>query len=105
MDSESRERRSRFALFLADHTHLFLIAAVGGLIHLVPEWYADRFGWEEMAASVAKVYRGPPDEEKPYTAIAAANYGEAGAMELFASRYRLPRVYSPHNNYHLLGTA
>ncbi len=69
----------------------------------LPQWYADRFGWEEMAANVAKVYQSLPEEEKPHTAIIAVNYGEAGAIEFFASQYSVPQVFSPHNNYHLWG--
>ena len=29
----------------------------------------------------------------------AQNYGEAGALEYFASRYPLPQVICPHNSY------
>ena len=69
----------------------------------LPQWYADRFGWEEMAANVARVYQGLPEEEKPNTAVFAANYGEAGAIEFYSSQYPIPRVFSSHNNYHLWG--
>lgn len=69
----------------------------------LPQWYADRFGWEAMTANVAKVYQSLPEKEKPHTAIIATNYGEAGAIEFFASQYHLPQVFSPHNNYHLWG--
>jgi hypothetical protein len=69
----------------------------------LPQWYADRFGWEEMSATVAKVYQRLSEEEKPQTAIIAANYGEAGAIEFFAPQYPVPQVFSPHNTYHLWG--
>jgi hypothetical protein len=69
----------------------------------LPQWYADRFGWEEMTATVAKVYHSLPEEEQPQTAILATNYGEAGAIEFFAAQYAVPQVFSPHNTYHLWG--
>ena len=70
----------------------------------LPQWHADRFGWEKMSANVAKVYQSLPEEEKSQTAIIATNYGEAGAIEFFASQYPVPQVFSPHNNYHLWGS-
>jgi hypothetical protein len=69
----------------------------------LPQWYADRFGWEAMTATVAQVYHRLSEEEQMQTAILATNYGEAGAIEFFASQYAVPQVFSPHNNYHLWG--
>src|ERR1035438_7966408 len=48
----------------------------------LPQLYADQFGWEEMAAAVAKVYNGLPPEVRPKTAIFGQNYGQAGAGDL-----------------------
>jgi hypothetical protein len=67
----------------------------------LPQWFADRFGWEEMAASVAEVLRSLPEQEPGQVLLLAENYGEAGALELFGPRYGLPPVLSPHNTYHL----
>jgi hypothetical protein len=69
----------------------------------LPQWYADRFGWEAMTATVAQVYHRLSEEEQMQTAILATNYGEAGAIEFFASQYAVPQVFSPHNTYHLWG--
>ena len=69
----------------------------------LPQWYADRFGWEEMVSSVADVYSQLPDDERPDTIIFGSNYGEAGAIEFFGDKYDLPQVISPQNNYHLWG--
>jgi hypothetical protein len=69
----------------------------------LPQHYADMFGWEEMAATVGRVYRELPAEERARCAIVTQNYGEAGALELYAARYGLPRVMSGHNNYWLWG--
>ena len=66
----------------------------------LPQWFADRFGWEEMASSVAEVHRPLSDQEQGRVLLLAENYGEAGALELFGPQYGLPPVISPHNTYH-----
>jgi len=65
----------------------------------LPQWYADMFGWENMAATVSKVYSSLPQEEQRKTVVFAQNYGEAGAIDFFRGKYRLPRVICGHNNY------
>ncbi len=65
----------------------------------LPQFYADMFGWEDYAADVSRVYRSLPDTEKPFTVVFAHNYGEAGALEYYSSRYKLPAVICPHNSY------
>ncbi len=70
----------------------------------LPQIFADRFGWKEMVAEVASVYRSLTPEEQSKTAIFAQNYGEAGAIDFFGGNYRLPRAISGHNNYWLWGT-
>jgi len=65
----------------------------------LPQFYADMFGWEEMARTVSSVYRSIPDSERASTVIFANNYGEAGALEYYSSKYNLPRVICPHNSY------
>ncbi len=68
----------------------------------LPQWLADRFGWEELVEDVVSVYRSLSDEEKARAVVLAPSYGHAGALELFG-RGRLPPVLSPHNTYHLWG--
>jgi hypothetical protein len=51
-------------------------------------------GWQDLAAQVAKIYQSIPENEKPATVILAGNYGEAGAFDLYAVEYGLPRVIS-----------
>jgi len=67
----------------------------------LPQWFADRTGWEEMAASIAEAQRLLPEREEGRVLLLAENYGEAGALEFFGPRYGLPPVLSPHNTYHL----
>ena len=65
----------------------------------LPQHYADMFGWEELVAKVAAVYRALTPEEQRHAAIYARNYGEAAAIDFFGRRYGLPRATSGHNNY------
>jgi hypothetical protein len=69
----------------------------------LPQLYADQFGWEEMAASVARIYNGLPADVRPKTAIYAENYGQAGAIDLFGPKYGLPKAISGHQSYFLWG--
>jgi hypothetical protein len=69
----------------------------------LPQHFADEFGWPEMVASVADVYNAMPPEERAKTGILAGNYGEAGAIDFFGSRYGLPKSISAHQNYYYWG--
>jgi hypothetical protein len=69
----------------------------------LPQPFADRFGWENQVATVARVYQALPPEERAQVAIFTANYGEAGAIDFFGGRYGLPHAVSGHNNYWLWG--
>jgi len=69
----------------------------------MPQHFGDRFGWENMVATVAQVYNALPAEEQARCAIVAGNYGEAGAVDFFGPRYGLPKAICGHNNYWLWG--
>jgi hypothetical protein len=69
----------------------------------LPQTYADMFGWENMVATVAKVYNSLSPEEKARTLIYCHNYGEAGAIDFFGKKYGLPKASSGHNSYWLWG--
>ena len=66
--------------------------------------YADMLGWENMAATIANVYHHLPPSDQTRCAILAGNYGEAGAIDIYASEYGLPKAISGHNNYYFWGT-
>jgi 4-amino-4-deoxy-L-arabinose transferase-like glycosyltransferase len=68
----------------------------------LPQWLADRFGWEELVRDVGAVVDSLPPEERSRATLLAPSYGHAGALELFG-RGELPPVISPHNNYHVWG--
>ena len=69
----------------------------------LPQWFADRTGWEELAGDVdralARAGFGPEDR----VAIFAPSYGQAGALELLRGGPGYPEVYSSHNSYFLWG--
>jgi hypothetical protein len=69
----------------------------------MPQYYSDQFGWEEMTATVARVYHALPPEEQSQACIGADNYGEAGAIDFFGPKYGLPNAISGHQNYFFWG--
>jgi hypothetical protein len=69
----------------------------------LPQWLADRFGWEQLAQQTAQVYANLPITEQQNAVIVANNYGEAGALELYGYKYKLPPVFSTHNSFHSWG--
>jgi hypothetical protein len=70
---------------------------------VLPQLYADMFGWEEVAQQVGAYYRTLSPEEQKKTAIFANNYGDAGAIDLFGPRYGLPKAIGNHQNYWIWG--
>ncbi|HEX4955734.1 MAG TPA: glycosyltransferase family 39 protein [Thermoanaerobaculia bacterium] len=66
----------------------------------LPQLHADRFGWREMAAEVARVYRSLPPEEQAVAVVFGQNYGQAGAIDLFGPELGLPKAISGHLAYH-----
>ncbi|MBI4518792.1 MAG: glycosyltransferase family 39 protein [Deltaproteobacteria bacterium] len=69
----------------------------------MPQVLADRFGWENLTATIARVYNALPPEQRAQAAIVTGNYGEAAAVDFFGPRHGLPPALSGHNNYWLWG--
>jgi hypothetical protein len=69
----------------------------------LPQYFADMFGWREMAAAVAAVYRGLPPDERTQAVFYAPNYGEAAALEVYGPALGGPPAISGHNNFFLWG--
>ncbi|MDT4955715.1 MAG: hypothetical protein QOJ02_3853 [Acidobacteriota bacterium] len=70
----------------------------------LPQHYADMFGWENITATVARVYASLSPEEQAKCVVFAQNFGEAGAIDFFGRAYHLPQAISGHQNYYLWGT-
>ena len=69
----------------------------------LPQFYADMFGWEELAQNVSKVCSKLTDEERKNAVVFGRNYGEAAAVDFFSSKYNLPEAVSGHNSYWIWG--
>lgn len=74
----------------------------GGHLAL-PQDYADMLGWPELAAAVATAWNALPATERADAALLAANYGQAGALELYGPRLGLPQVVSAAGSYWFFG--
>jgi Dolichyl-phosphate-mannose-protein mannosyltransferase len=69
----------------------------------LPQWFADEFGWEDMAREVARVYNSLPPEERARTAIFGNDYAQSGAIDFYGPKYGLPPSIGNHQNYWLWG--
>jgi hypothetical protein len=67
----------------------------------LPQLLADRIGWEEKVRLVVNAYNSLSEEDKKQVIIAASNYGQAGAIELYGKPFNLPPVACAHNTYYL----
>jgi hypothetical protein len=65
----------------------------------MPQMFADRFGWPEMAATVARVYHALPPDERARTGIFANDFGQAGAVDFYGPKLGLPKAISGHLTY------
>jgi hypothetical protein len=69
----------------------------------LPQIFGDQFGWEELVAEIAEIYRSLPEEERARTGIFASNYGEAGAINMYGPAYGLPPAICAHQNHYFWG--
>ena len=65
----------------------------------LPQLYADMFGWDTLATTVAKVYGELPAQDRADCGILGGNYGEAGAVDYYGPALGLPKALSGHNSY------
>jgi len=77
----------------------FQIADLGAL----PPIFADMFGWRELAAAIAAVYRNLPPDERAQAAFFADNYGEAAAVDLYGPPLGGPPTISGAMSYYYWG--
>jgi 4-amino-4-deoxy-L-arabinose transferase-like glycosyltransferase len=68
---------------------------------ILPQFYADRFGWQEEVDEVTRIYNSLSPEDQKKVGIMCSNYGEAGAINFLGRG--LPTAISGHNNYWLWG--
>ena len=70
----------------------------------MPQYFADMFGWREMAAAVTAAYRALPPDERAEAVFYAPNYGEAAALDVYGPGLGGPPTISAHNSYFFWGT-
>jgi hypothetical protein len=59
----------------------------------------EEVGWPELVETVAKIRDTLPTNERGRLGILAANYGEAGAIDLYGPQYGLPGAISGVNSF------
>jgi hypothetical protein len=72
---------------------------------LLPQFYADRFGWNEIVTKIDAAYQALPADQRAEACILTDNYGEAGAINFLGPRLdaHLPTAISGHNSYWMWG--
>jgi 4-amino-4-deoxy-L-arabinose transferase-like glycosyltransferase len=82
--------------------HLPSTESESGVRAVLPQFYADRFGWQENTDEVTRIVQQLSPEDRARVGIFCGNYGQAGSLEFLG--HNLPPVISEHNNYWLWGT-
>lgn len=70
---------------------------------ILPQWYADQFGWNEIVQETAVAWNEIPLAERHDCAIFAQDYGQAGAIDFLGKKYGLPHAISGDRTYFLWG--
>ena len=68
----------------------------------LPQFFADRYGWQENLDEVKRIIDTLSPADRARVGIFTVNYGEAASLEWLG--HDLPPVISEHNNYWLWGT-
>ncbi len=74
-----------------------------GTVLRIPQDYADMLGWEAQTRAVAAVFDSLTPDEQRTAAIAAGNYGEAGALQFYGPRYGLPPAVTNAGSFWYFG--
>jgi hypothetical protein len=74
-----------------------------GEVLRLPQDYGDMLAWRELVEGVAAVYHALPEEDKARTVVYGANYGEAGALDLYGPPLGLPPVVSMAGSFYFFG--
>jgi hypothetical protein len=69
-----------------------------GKNHTLPQGFADRLGWREMADKALIAYKMIPADEIGNTLIFCDNYGQTGALNYY-NRTKMPEAYSFNADY------
>lgn len=83
-----------FKLPVTEHSHERAV---------LPQWYADQFGWKEIVAETAVAWNQLSPDERRDCGIFAQDYGQAGAIDFLGRKYGLPPALSGHQTWFLWG--
>lgn len=83
-----------FKLPVMEHSHARAV---------LPQWYADQFGWQEIVDETAVAWNRLDPSERGDCGIFAQDYGQAGAIDFLGRRYGLPRSLSGDKTFFLWG--
>jgi hypothetical protein len=83
-----------FKLPVMEHSHARAV---------LPQWYADQFGWQEIVGETAVAWNQLAPGERGDCGIFAQDYGQAGAIDFLGRRYGLPRSLSGDKTFFLWG--
>ena len=87
-------RQLPFKLPVTEHSHMRAV---------LPQWYADQFGWREIVAETAVAWNQLGADERRDCGIFAQDYGQAGAIDFFGHEYGLPKAISGDRSYWIWG--
>lgn len=92
-------------VFIRYEQAIGLVPSVGErqVLNALPQYYADMFGWREMAEKVAAIYAALPPADQARAVFFGRNYGEAAAIDVLGRDLKLPPAISSHNSYYLWG--
>jgi 4-amino-4-deoxy-L-arabinose transferase-like glycosyltransferase len=65
----------------------------------LPQDYADMIGWEELSRMVGETFQKLTQEQQARCVIMANNYGEAGSVNFYGTKYNMPPVISFNDSY------
>ncbi len=83
-------------------THLFQATSSEHMsTGLLPQFYADRFGWQEYTDQVERAYKSLTPQEQSVAVIYGEDYGLTSAINFLG--HGLPPAIGGHNNYFLWG--
>ena len=69
----------------------------------LPQHFADQFGFENMAETVARAYHNLAQEDRAQCVIIASHYGFAAAIDFYREKFDTPGAICAHNSYWLWG--
>ena len=69
----------------------------------LPQWYADQFGFKEIADEVEIAWNRIPANGRSDCAVFGQDYGQAGAVDFFGRAHGVPSALSGDRTYYLWG--